>query len=60
MPFSKIRGPKGWPECNSCINREFDPFKCENCAAGGNYESEDDMDALTVHELLNMMREQDE
>ena len=33
-----------YPECETCINREFDPFACEDCEDGSNYEPEDDDD----------------
>lgn len=28
--------------CETCINREFDPFECEDCDEGSNYIGEDD------------------
>lgn len=34
--------PGQYPECDTCINREYDPFQCESCNHGSNYEPEDD------------------
>ena len=30
-----------YPECENCVNREFDPFACEDCEDADNYEPED-------------------
>lgn len=34
-----------YAECDSCINREYDPFECESCEDASNFEPyDDDMD----------------
>lgn len=32
---------KGYPGCDSCINRELDPFQCDTCEDESNYEGDD-------------------
>lgn len=44
-------------ECESCINKEFDPFRCETCVDGSNFEGEDDVEELSYHEFLDLMKE---
>jgi len=46
---------KGYDYCDSCINAEFDPFQCDDCDNGSNYEGEDESEALTVHDLKTIM-----
>ena len=41
----------GYPECESCINGEFDPFECDDCEDGSNWEGEDEEFALANNEL---------
>lgn len=31
-----------FPECETCVNREFDPFACEECEDADLYEPEDE------------------
>ncbi len=40
--------------CGTCINRELDPFECEDCEDGDNYEpiEEDSVENLTYHEFI--------
>lgn len=45
---------KGFPECATCVNREFDPFECEKCKEGSNWEGEDDSEEITIHDLKNI------
>lgn len=42
---------KGYEACRTCINREFDPFECEDCDDGSNWEGEDDSEELSIHDL---------
>lgn len=44
----------GYPECESCINAEHDPFECEDCEDGSNWEGEDEDCSLAVNELKNI------
>lgn len=57
LKFDMARGNKGYPECESCVNREFDPFQCDSCEDGSNYESEEEQDFLTIHDLIDMLKE---
>lgn len=34
-----------YPECEGCINAKLDPFRCQGCKNGSNYEGEDFTDA---------------
>ncbi|MCL2874756.1 MAG: hypothetical protein FWF12_00380 [Betaproteobacteria bacterium] len=45
------------PECEGCINERFDPFRCETCAGGRNYESEDTSEELTYAEFKDLFKE---
>lgn len=29
---------KGYPGCDSCVNRELDPFQCDDCEDESNWE----------------------
>jgi hypothetical protein len=42
--MSKCSNPGQYPECGSCLNREFDPFQCEDCEDASNYEPDEDGD----------------
>ena len=35
---------KGYPGCASCINREFDPFECDECEDESHWESDGNED----------------
>lgn len=51
-----------FPECRSCINREFDPFECRSCKNGSNMETqeqddqENEVEELTISEFIDIMR----
>ena len=48
-----------YPECEGCINDEFDPFQCDSCINGSNYEGEDDdesNDELSYEEFIDLFR----
>jgi hypothetical protein len=55
MPHPK----REFPECVDCINKEFDPFQCETCIDGSNFEGEDDdaSEELTYAEFIDLFRE---
>ncbi len=43
-----------YPECANCINREYDPFQCDDCEDASNFESDsDDDDAFDNSEELS-------
>ena len=45
---------RGYPECRSCVNRQHDPFQCDSCDDGSNYEAPDDdeeVDVMSIDEL---------
>lgn len=46
-----IRLQKKFPECEDCINKECDPFRCENCVNGDHYEGEGLMDGEFMGEF---------
>jgi len=50
----KLPRPKGFAECGTCINREFDPFQCANCVNSSNYQDEDSSAFLTLADLREM------
>lgn len=56
--MSKLSGK--YPECDTCINREFDPFQCESCNNGSNYEPEDDgedtVEEMTYDQFVTWIR----
>lgn len=48
----------GGPECEGCLNAEFDPERCEDCVDGSNYESDDDYDRtddMTVDDFRDIL-----
>jgi hypothetical protein len=54
MPHPK----REFPECVDCINKEFDPFQCETCIDGSNFEGEDDdSEELTYAEFIDLFKE---
>lgn len=44
-------------ECEGCINREFDPFRCDACIDGSNYEGEDAEEELSYAEFKDLFKE---
>lgn len=61
--MSKLNS-RDYPECDTCINREYDPFACEDCNDGSNYEPEDseeddslDSDELPYNKFITWIRE---
>ena len=52
------RGGKGFPGCDSCINRELDPFQCRTCDNESNWEGdaepeEDISEDFTLAEFID-------
>lgn len=51
-----------FPECRSCINREFDPFQCGSCESGSNLETQEeneqdnDVEEMTITEFIDVMK----
>ena len=45
------------PECEGCINKEFDPFQCDTCVDGSNWEGEDIEEELTYAEFKGLFGE---
>lgn len=37
-----------FPECATCLNREFDPFQCKDCEDASNYEPEEEGDSEDI------------
>ena len=51
-------------ECETCVNKEFDPFRCSTCRNGSNYEGESccdegdgDIDAQTLSEIIDLLKD---
>lgn len=44
-------------ECEGCINKEFDPFRCNSCVNGSNWEGEDSSEELTFAEFKDLFGE---
>lgn len=44
-----------YPECETCLNREYDPFQCDMCEEGSHYENEDSEEFMTLQDLIQMM-----
>lgn len=45
------------PQCEGCINREFDPFRCDTCVEGSNWEGENTEEELTYAEFKDLFGE---
>jgi len=64
MELPVLKGPKGYPECKSCVNGEFDPFACETCEDGSNYEPYDDdmsveeAESIDYRDFIKIYREE--
>lgn len=44
---------KHYSECDTCLNREYDPFRCLRCKAGDHYEDENNLqDSITLQQLI--------
>ena len=45
-----------YPECDSCLNREYDPFECEECVDADHYipEDEEGVDDAASEETINL------
>ena len=55
--MAKCEG-KGFEECAYCVNAECDPFECDDCEDGSNFEPADTSEELSVHDLkVFMMKE---
>lgn len=54
-------GGNGYEECRTCINREHDPFQCEDCVDGDLYEPDDDVEdaveEISFDELRTLLME---
>jgi hypothetical protein len=47
-------------ECATCINKELDPFQCRSCVSASGHETEmDDIEHLSYHELIELVREEE-
>lgn len=53
-------GSNKYPECATCLNRENDPFECEDCEDGDLYIDEDaggEGSAMSVIEVYRLVGE---
>ena len=53
------RNSKDFPQCQSCINREFDPFQCIDCDNASNFEpiDEGEEEDIDYDDFLSAYRE---
>lgn len=53
-------GGKGFPECDTCVNADLDPFQCRTCKNGSNWEAfgdlDPDIDAIDDYDDINDFR----
>lgn len=49
MPLPKNQ----FPECDGCINAKLDPFMCQSCKNGSNYEGEELLDSEPSEETVH-------
>lgn len=57
--MTKQRRCGRFAECATCINREFDPFQCQDCTDASNYEPEDEGDepeSMDYDDFLILLR----
>lgn len=51
-----------YPQCSSCINAELDPFQCESCDHGSNWEGageepdDDTWEDISLDDLRGLIR----
>ena len=50
----EVKAAFKYPECEFCINHVMDPFACDDCEDGDNFEPDDvdRVENLTYHEFL--------
>jgi len=49
-----VKAEDKFEECDSCINRKYDPDMCEDCDEADNFEPYDDEDSLYDEETEDM------
>lgn len=50
-----------FPQCADCMNKDFDPFQCQDCENASNFEpyepeEEDDIEDMTIDEFKEFWR----
>lgn len=45
-----VKAEDKYEECDSCINRKYDPEQCEDCDEADNFEPYDDGDEDSLHD----------
>lgn len=45
-----VKAEDRYEECDSCVNRKYDPEQCEDCDDADNFEPYDDMDEDSLHD----------
>lgn len=45
-----VKAEDKYEECDSCINRKYDPEQCEDCDEADNFEPYDDEDEGSLHD----------
>ncbi len=45
--------------CEACINREFDPFQCDTCDDGSNFDDgEGDVEEMSYKDFIKMLNKE--
>jgi len=45
-----VKAEDPYDECDSCVNRKYDPEQCEDCEDADNFEPYDDFDEDSLHD----------
>lgn len=45
-----VKAEDKFEECDSCVNRKYDPEQCDDCDEADNFEPYDDMDEDSLHD----------
>lgn len=45
-----VKAEDKFEECDSCVNRKYDPEQCDDCDEADNFEPYDDFDEDSLHD----------
>ena len=54
-----LRRATRFNECDTCLNREYDPFRCQLCKGGDHYEDEDKSESITLQQLIKEIEDRE-
>lgn len=47
-------------DCDTCLNREYDPFRCVRCKSGDHYEDEENTrEFITLQQLIKEIEDKE-